>query len=104
MSRTITNEENGLVTNFEFDTDVPHITGDGFGPMLVGFPFSKVSVVQQRIQGNNAPPLEKEVVAILTLPTHAVLELADNIRATLKQNRATVEQQTGQMMKVIFPE
>lgn len=104
MSRTITNEENGLVTNFEFGTDVPNITGDGFGPMLVGFPFTKISVVQQRIQGHNSPPIEKEVVATLTLPTHAVLELADNIRGALKQNRATVEQQTAQMMKVIFPD
>ncbi|WBX91592.1 hypothetical protein [Achromobacter mucicolens] len=103
MNRIIKNDENGMATTFEFASTVQNISGDGFGPMLIGFPFTKVSVVQQRIQRPNADSVEKEVVAVLTIPTHALLELADNVRAALKPNREAVEQQTDQMLKVIFP-
>lgn len=100
MTKTIDTVQNGEKVKFVIPDDAMRIAVDGFGPALIGFPFSTVSLCQQQIA---ATPNEQErkVIATLQMPTTAFLELAQSIIKALQDNKTNVEDSFEQMRKVI---
>lgn len=85
-------EENGSLIVHEVPDDAPRIFADGFGPSLLGFPLTTVTLFQQELADPEDPTaVRRKVIMTVELPTTAILELAQTIQKTLRANKAPVE-------------
>lgn len=100
MAKTINTTQNGEKISFVIPDDAMRISVDGFGPALIGFPFSTVSLCQQQITATPGEQ-ERKVIATLQMPTTAFLELAQTIVKALQENKPGVEESFEQMKKFI---
>lgn len=103
MDKIIQTNEGGRTVQFTRGERFVEISADGFGPILLGFPNCKVSLYSQQIQADNEGPIERELVATIAIPVANILELADNIRTSFKQNRGLVEGNLAKMTRAVLP-
>lgn len=90
MTKTIKAQENNIDVTYVLPDDAPRFNTDGFGPALVGFPMTTVSLFQQQF-AQDPSAQERKIVATIQFPTTALLELAQNIVATMRENSASVD-------------
>lgn len=91
MTKILTNKENGTDVKYVIPDDAPRISVDGFGPSLFGFPLTTLTLCQAQISEDPNNVAERKVVATLHVPTITLLELAENIRKTLAENKNLVD-------------
>ena len=100
MTKHIDVNQNGEKITFVVPDDAMRIAVDSFGPALIGFPSSTVSLCQQQLTTTPGEQ-ERKVIATLQMPTTAFLELAQTIVKTLQENKASVEESLEQMKKIL---
>lgn len=100
MDKIVETQENGVNITTEIPDNTPRYSVDGFGPALFGFPNTTLSVYQQQLSGPTESAQDRKVVALLTIPTLTILELAENIRKTLTENKVPVENALDQMKRI----
>ncbi len=86
MSKTFNTEEGGKIVTNVIPDDLIDISGEGFGPMLIGFPNTKISIFRQQLSDPAVSEIERRIIATIQVPTLALLGLAQNVRAVLKNN------------------
>ncbi|MEW9586774.1 hypothetical protein [Paraburkholderia sp. DGU8] len=102
MSKIIKSTENGMSVVTEIPDDAPRISGNGFGPALLGFPTTIVTIFQQQLSGHSKPDhLERKVVATLEIPTISLLELAQTVQKALRENKAAMQGAMAQMVAFV---
>ncbi|MFP3798723.1 hypothetical protein [Paraburkholderia sp. SIMBA_027] len=101
MDKILTSQENGVEVKVEIPDNTPRYSVDGFGPALFGFPNTTLAVYQQQLADPAEKVQHRKVVSLLTIPTIAILELADNIRKTMSENKIAVEHALDQMKSIV---
>lgn len=86
MEKFFDTTENGRTITNIIPDDMVEVFGDGFGPMLIGFPNTKVSVFRQQISDPSSGKIERKIVATIQVPTLNLIELGRNMDAILKNN------------------
>jgi hypothetical protein len=95
-------EENGAVIVHEVPEGTPRIFADGFGPSLLGFPLTTVTLFQQELADPEDPTtVRRKVIMTVELPTTAILELAQTIQKTLRENKGAVEASMATMRAIL---
>lgn len=61
--------------------------GDGFGPLLLGYPNSKITIVQHSIKVPTGSVDERELVATITVPTVALIDLANHVERAISRSK-----------------
>jgi len=87
MSKTFDTVEGGKKFSHHIPDSVSNIFGDGFGPAMIGYPNTKFTVFQQAINAPGTDTIESEIVATVTVPTIALLELSAHIQRVLRENK-----------------
>lgn len=102
MNKSFTTEENGQTINNIFPEETVSLFADGFGPAMIGFPNTKVTLFQQTINPPNFDEIERTIVATITVPTIALIELAAHVQKVLGQNKEQLSADvTSQLNKIL---
>jgi len=102
MSKIIKSTENGVSVVTEIPDDAPRISGNGFGPALLGFPTTIVTVFQQQLSAESTPSsMERKVVVTLEVPTISILELAQTVQKAMRENKAAMQGAMAQMHAIV---
>lgn len=102
MDKMIQTSEGGRTVQFTRGERYVEIAADGFGPILLGFPNCKLSLYSQQIQSDSDGPIERELVATIAIPVANILELADNIRNSFRQNRGLFEGNLAKITRAVL--
>ena len=87
MSRIINDVENGMPVIYVFDDKSVEIFCDGFGPSMIGFPMVKLILYTQDIpNGPEDTTIKRKVVGRLTVPTSALLQMANSVKQAIDGN------------------
>lgn len=102
MNKNFSTNENGIETNHTISKEIKEIYGDGLGPAMIGYPNVKFSLFQQKITPPDQNIAEREIVATVTIPTIAILELASRIRDVIETNKENFSQEiNAQVQKLL---
>ncbi|MGF6757283.1 hypothetical protein [Paraburkholderia sp. GAS42] len=100
--RTLTaNDPNGQTVITTLPDGMIDLVADGFGPALIGFPTTKMTLVQQRINGDGESNVHREVVAVVSISTASILEFAKMVQDTIAGNKDAVVQAFAQMQQIV---
>jgi len=86
MAKSFTIDEDGRQVNYIVSDDMANLFGDGFGPALIGFSNTKLTVFQQPIS-SDVNAMQRDIVATVTIPTVALVELGSHVKRVLQANR-----------------
>lgn len=102
MNKDFITEDNGIKTNHTISSDLKEINADGVGPAMIGFPNIKFSLFQQKITPPNETTAEREIVATISIPTVAILELAEKIKNVIEKNKEQFALQVDNQKKILL--
>jgi hypothetical protein len=91
MNKQIKIVDKGTTIIHDIPEDTPRVFSDGFGPALIGFPLTTVTLFDQQVVDPSEKAVHRKVTMTLQVPTLAILELAHNIQQTLQENKGSVE-------------
>ncbi|WP_353192138.1 hypothetical protein [Pandoraea pnomenusa] len=101
MSKRITQTTaSGTLTASILPDGIVDIYADGIGPAMIGYPMTKLCLVQQRVATDGEAEGERDIVAVLSIPTHVLLEFNKVLISSLTANKEAmmnaIEQQKVQ--------
>ena len=103
MSRIILDTENGTPIQYELDEKTLNVFCDGFGPTMIGFPLVKLTLFNQEIpSGVDDKNIKRKVVATLTVPTAAFLQIAENIKNAISESSENIANAIDSSKAIIF--
>ena len=103
MSKTITELENGVTIKYHFDESYADNFADGFGPAMIGFPFTKLLMYREEISHDAEDKvMHRKIVGTLTVPTAAFLQTALNVKSALLANEESVTQAIDASKAILF--
>lgn len=86
MHKTFTTQENGKQINNTIPDNAISIFGDGFGPAMIGYPHSKITLFQE-VLSTDPDVIEREITATVVIPTVALVELANHVKRIMQENK-----------------
>lgn len=104
MSRSFeTTENDKTILNIVPDDHVI-LFGDGFGPAMIGYPNTKFTLFQQTLGIPDSAAVERQIVATVSVPTVALVELAAHIQRVLNENKEQFTAEVNSQISKILGE
>lgn len=101
MTRHFKEKEGGRDITTLIPDNAIDIYCDGVGPVMIGFPYSKVTLVRQRLSDPASQDIEREIVATFQIPTASLIELGKHAKRTLQESGEEIEEALKQAQKLI---
>ncbi len=82
--------ENGANITVSFPKDSRAVASDGFGPIILGFPTTKITFVQQK-PSLDPTEITQDVVMMVQVPTFAIFEFIKKFNESFATNHAGIQ-------------
>lgn len=97
MATQITTSVDGKDSIVTFKDGYSDISSDGFGPVMIGFPTTKITFVQTRFNGDGSNQKNDEVVVSVQVPTVTIMMFIESFSKTIRENKEGI---TGALKKM----
>jgi len=103
MKQTIDVEENGTHIQYAIDENNLELFADGFGPAMVGYPFTKITLYREQMSAELGDiATNKKIVATITVPTATILQIAQTVKSAIMSNKEGMESAIDQSREIIL--